>query len=170
MEGKKIFQVVGFQNSGKTTLIKELIKACKDKGIAVGTIKHHGHGGTPERPMINKDSEQHRLAGAKITAVEGDGTLHIEAMKDQWELENIIEIYQGLPIDVILVEGYKQVPYPKVVLLRNEQEEFLLDELTNITAVISWKPLSKGNRAVPLFSIEETESFVYWFINKINED
>ncbi|RST73120.1 molybdopterin-guanine dinucleotide biosynthesis protein B [Siminovitchia acidinfaciens] len=170
MAGKKIFQIVGFQNSGKTTLMKKLIEACKDKGLAVGTIKHHGHGGPPERLVINKDSEQHRLAGAKITAVEGAGTLHIEAIKDQWELENIIEIYRRLPIDIILVEGYKKMNYPKVVLLRNVQDEFLLEELTNITAVISREPLRSDRLSVPFFETVETEDFVQWFIKKINED
>ncbi|WP_144461698.1 molybdopterin-guanine dinucleotide biosynthesis protein B [Siminovitchia fortis] len=168
MAGKKIIQIVGFQNSGKTSLIEKLIKACKKKGIAVGTIKHHGHGGTPDRPFLNKDTDRHRQAGAAVTAVEGAGALHIEVMKDYWELEDIIRIYGQLPVDIILVEGYKKMDYPKVVLLRNQQDEILLQQLTNIIAVISHEHLSR-TPYYPIFGSDEMDRFVHWFMKKINE-
>lgn len=81
MAGAKIFQITGYQNSGKTTVMERLIATCKIHGLTVGTIKHHGHGGFPERISVQKDSEKHRLAGANVTAVEGNGILHIEAQK-----------------------------------------------------------------------------------------
>lgn len=67
---RKILQIVGYQNSGKTTLMEQLIKRATTEGLRVGTIKHHGHGGVP---MIeaSKDSSRHELAGASVTAVEG---------------------------------------------------------------------------------------------------
>jgi molybdopterin-guanine dinucleotide biosynthesis protein B len=40
-----ILQVVGYQNSGKTTLITKLIKMLKEMSYRVGTLKHHGHDG-----------------------------------------------------------------------------------------------------------------------------
>lgn len=169
MAGKKIIQIVGLQNSGKTTLIQALVKDLTEKGFAVGTIKHHGHGGTPERPIINKDSEKHRMAGAKVTSVEGAGTLHIEAKKDHWTLEEIIRFYDLLPIDIILVEGYKKMGFPKIVLLRDYQDEFLLRELTNIIALFSESPLAFST-TVPTFSKCETEQFIHWFMNRVNED
>lgn len=45
-----ILQVVGHQNSGKTTLIEKCIKELTNHGIKVGTFKHHGHGGKPDIP------------------------------------------------------------------------------------------------------------------------
>lgn len=169
MAGKKIIQIVGFQNSGKTTLIERLIKACKSNGMAVGTIKHHGHGGKPDRLTLNKDSGKHRLAGATVTAVEGAGNLHIEAAQDEWRLEDIVQIYGQFPVDIILIEGYKKMDYPKVVLLRDEQDEFLLDNLKNIIAVISHKTVSRPT-SVPSFKVGHTDHFIDWFLNKINED
>lgn len=67
---RKILQIVGYQNSGKTTLMEQLIKQATMEGLRVGAIKHHGHGGVP---MIetSKDSSRHELAGAVVTAVEG---------------------------------------------------------------------------------------------------
>ncbi len=167
MAGKKIIQIVGFQNSGKTTLIERLITACKEMKLAVGTIKHHGHGNAPDRVLLNKDSEKHQQAGALVTTVEGAGSLHLEAKKDKWELQEIVKIYEQLPIDIILVEGYKRMNYPKVVLVRNPQDEFLLEELTNIMAIISNEPLS-STLSSTIFRQEEMDRFINWFMQQIN--
>lgn len=43
-----IVQVVGFQNSGKTTFVKKLLQELSKQNIYVATIKHHGHGGKPD--------------------------------------------------------------------------------------------------------------------------
>ncbi|MFK4997842.1 molybdopterin-guanine dinucleotide biosynthesis protein B [Bacillus sp. N9] len=82
MAGSKIFQVVGYQNSGKTTLMEKMIEYGSRIGIAIGTIKHHGHGGVPLRRHGEKDSDKHRAAGAIVTAVEGEGIVHIEASQN----------------------------------------------------------------------------------------
>ena len=42
-----IFQIVGYQNSGKTTFLNKLISHLTAVGINTATIKHHGHGGKP---------------------------------------------------------------------------------------------------------------------------
>ncbi|MFD1705309.1 molybdopterin-guanine dinucleotide biosynthesis protein B [Siminovitchia sediminis] len=166
MAGKKIIQIVGFQNSGKTTLIEQLIKACKEKGLRIGTIKHHGHGGKPDRAVNDKDTGRHMAAGATAAAVEGAGSLHIEVSQNQWKLEDILQIYDLLPLDIILVEGYKKLSCPKVVLLRNREDDFLLDELSNIVAVVSRRQMI-GQRSIPFFRLEETEPFIKWFFNNI---
>ncbi|MBD8004994.1 molybdopterin-guanine dinucleotide biosynthesis protein B [Bacillus norwichensis] len=167
MAGKKIIQIVGFQNSGKTTLIERLITACKEMKLAVGTIKHHGHGNAPDRVFLNKDSEKHQQAGAIVSTVEGAGSLHLEAKKEKWELQEIVQMYEQLPIDIILVEGYKRMNYPKVVLVRNPQDEFLLEELTNIMAIISNEPLSSTSSSI-IFRQEEMDRFISWFMKQIN--
>lgn len=49
-QNRSILQIVGYQNSGKTTLMEKLIQALTYEGMKVATIKHHGHGGYPEVP------------------------------------------------------------------------------------------------------------------------
>ena len=56
---KKVFQIVGYQNSGKTTLMEKVISGAAEKGVRVAYIKHHGHGGAPDA----KDSTRHQQAG-----------------------------------------------------------------------------------------------------------
>lgn len=67
-----ILQIVGFQNSGKTTLSEKLIFRASKAGLKAASIKHHGHGGPPDNELSSKDSIRHHEAGAVISSVEGD--------------------------------------------------------------------------------------------------
>lgn len=73
----KILQVVGYQNSGKTTFVTQLVQALTEKDFNVATIKHHGHG-EPD-VVTNKDSSRHIVSGASTTIVEGEGMLLMQA-------------------------------------------------------------------------------------------
>ncbi len=133
---RRIVQVVGYQNSGKTTFVEKIIRAAVEKGLKVGAIKHHGHGGKPTS-ISGKDSTKHAAAGAQIAAVEGEGAVQIEWNPDVFELEKIVEVYDFLKMDWIVIEGYKQATYDKVVLLKERQDAALL-ELSNVILAVYW--------------------------------
>lgn len=164
---RKILQIVGYQNSGKTTLMEQLIKQATKEGLRVGAIKHHGHGGVP---MIetSKDSSRHELAGAVVTAVEGAGTLRMSIHQDSWQLADILTIYESLPLDIILIEGYKNEHYPKVVLLRTAQDQVLLQQVTNILCVVYWPsyPLDPS-LMIPAFSIHEETQYMEFLLTEM---
>lgn len=162
--GLKVLQVVGYQNSGKTTLVTKLIHRLKDEGFKVGTIKHHGHGGTPTLGDNGKDTEQHRLAGASVVAVEGEGTFQLTA-EGAWTLEKMLILYEMLSLDVVIVEGYKKEQYPKVVLLRDEKDQTLLTELTNVKAVISIKPQLVTE--YPYFTRNEEAAYLTYLVQAV---
>ncbi|HWO96249.1 MAG TPA: molybdopterin-guanine dinucleotide biosynthesis protein B [Bacillus sp. (in: firmicutes)] len=165
-----IFQIVGYQNSGKTTLAAKLIERFTQEGRRVGTIKHHGHGGTPDSGDEQKDTFRHRQAGALVTGVEGAGMLQIHAGKGEWALKDIIGIYEAFSLDLILIEGYKQEVYEKVVLIRSEEDLPLLRILTNIVLVISWIPLSAFvSNTYPLFHIEDEQNYLEWLIERVEK-
>ncbi|KKB36828.1 molybdopterin-guanine dinucleotide biosynthesis protein B [Bacillus thermotolerans] len=161
---KPILQVAGYQNSGKTTLMVKLIEEAKRQSWAVASFKHHGHGGTPALPENEKDSTRHLHAGALASGVEGGGVLNIIAAKAEWKVEEILAVYDSLPVDLLLLEGYKQADYPKIVLIRGEEEIRLLSELGNIQAVISWRPLPEEERTYPVFLFSEEEQYIQWFV------
>lgn len=165
MAGSKVFQIVGYQNSGKTTLLQKMILGGTSRGLRIGTIKHHGHGGKPDKSVSDKDSDKHRNSGAMITSVEGDGTLLIEATKQYWSVEEIVLAYESFSLDLILIEGYKKASYPKVVMIRNEEDLSLLEELENIHTIISWIPLAARN----VYFIHSMDQFVEAFYNDINK-
>jgi molybdopterin-guanine dinucleotide biosynthesis protein B len=163
-----ILQIVGYQNNGKTTLVQKLVRRFTNQGHVVGTIKHHGHGGKPEAGDEQKDTFRHRQAGAAVTGVEGAGMLQIHAEKEGWTLLEIIGIYEKFPLDLILIEGYKQEKYEKVVLIRSVEEMPLLDGLQNVMCVISWEPVaSTDKRGYPFFHIHNEQSYLNWLAERV---
>jgi len=80
---RTVLQIVGYQNSGKTTLAEKLISYACNKGLRVGSIKHHGHGGAPAS-NLTKDSTRHAQAGAVVSAVEGDGVVQLQLAKNTY--------------------------------------------------------------------------------------
>ncbi|MFK2826926.1 molybdopterin-guanine dinucleotide biosynthesis protein B [Bacillus sp. B190/17] len=166
---KPVLQVVGYQNSGKTTLMTKLIQAAKCRNWTTASLKHHGHGGRPTLAEDQKDSGQHRQAGALAAGVEGGGTLQITAEKAEWTLEDILALYRCLPVDLLLIEGYKQAEYPKIVLIKEKKDLPLLDQLKNIQAVISWQRLAGERRDYPVFLLTEEGMYVDWFIDYVGQ-
>ena len=162
-EAPSILQIVGYQNSGKTTLVEKIVHALAERKIKVATIKHHGHGGFPE--VAQKDSERHRKAGAVVSSVEGAGLLSLSSLREEWSLQEIIRLYEFFEVDIILIEGYKKESYPKVVLLRSEEDVELLHKVENIVAVITWYDAPTNLREkYKVFHIAEDELYIDWFL------
>src|SRR3954447_24305966 len=130
-----IFQIVGYQNSGKTTFLNKLISKLTVVGINTATIKHHGHGGKPT-VVDNKDSSSHITAGASASLVEGGGRLLLQVEDVEWTLVQKIKLISHMNLDVILIEGYKFEKFPKAVLIRHKEDVQLLEELEKIELVL----------------------------------
>jgi|SRR5690625_109184 len=128
-----IYQVVGYKNSGKTTLMEKLIQYFSNHNVRVGTLKHHGHGGTL-KTVEGTDSFRHSQSGSHLATVQGKNELQLST-NFQMELAELIEMYTFFNIELLLIEGYKYVDYPKIVLVKDEEDIHLLDELTNIKAI-----------------------------------
>ncbi|EMY8535249.1 molybdopterin-guanine dinucleotide biosynthesis protein B [Bacillus paranthracis] len=161
-----LLQIVGYQNSGKTTLVEKIVHALAERKIKVATIKHHGHGGFPE--VAQKDSERHRKAGAVVSSVEGAGLLSLSSLREEWSLQEIIRLYEFFEVDIILIEGYKKESYPKVVLLRSEEDVELLHKVENIVAVITWYDAPANLREeYTVFHITEEELYIDWFVQTV---
>ena len=109
----KIFGIVGWKNSGKTTLVERLIGALLKKGLTVSTIKHSHHKFQIDKK--GKDSFRHRKAGASETILASD----YEWVKFSSNVPNIpgeIEFFlnQLGKVDLVLVEGYKNGLHKKI--------------------------------------------------------
>jgi molybdopterin-guanine dinucleotide biosynthesis protein MobB len=107
MESRRVTAIVGHQGSGKTTLIERLIPAIRRQGLTVSTIKHtHHHRFELDTP--GKDSYRHRVAGASEVIVASDtGWARIAASSDPASLADLLA--QLRPVDLVLVEGFKQL-------------------------------------------------------------
>lgn len=155
-----IVQIVGFQNSGKTTFVKELLKELAKINFRVATIKHHGHGGKPE-VVEKKDSSEHIKAGAFASLVEGEGRLLLQVEKEKWSLEEKIHMVSSMNPDIILVEGHKEESYHKIVLLRNELDFEELKSLQNVLAFSSNDTLH-STTGLP---VRERGDTLNWLVN-----
>ncbi|UYX51498.1 molybdopterin-guanine dinucleotide biosynthesis protein B [Bacillus thuringiensis] len=165
-KASSILQIVGYQNSGKTTLVEKMVHALAEREIKVATIKHHGHGGFPE--VAQKDSERHRKAGAAVSSVEGAGLLSLSSLRDEWSLQEIIRLYEFFEVDTILIEGYKAEEYPKIVLLRSAEDAELLHKVENIAAVITWYDAPSNVREeYKVFHITEEKLYIDWFLQTV---
>ncbi|WP_136699663.1 molybdopterin-guanine dinucleotide biosynthesis protein B [Bacillus fungorum] len=161
-----ILQIVGYQNSGKTTFVEKFVCTLAERKMKVATIKHHGHGGFPE--VAQKDSERHRKAGAVVSSVEGAGLLSLSSLREEWSLQEIIRLYEFFEVDTIVIEGYKNESYPKVVLLRSEEDAELLHKVENVIAVITWHHASANLREeYKVFHITEDELYIDWFLQTV---
>lgn len=112
----KVLGVVGWSGSGKTTLITALLPILKARGLSVSTVKHAHHGFDMDRP--GKDTFRHRAAGAHEVLV---------ASTHRWALLHEVDgpepslpdlLARLDPVDLILVEGFKTHPFPKLEVHR----------------------------------------------------
>lgn len=126
----KIMQIVGYKNSGKTTLINDLIKICQEYQLSVSTIKHHGHG-TQDISLNHKevDSLSFINNGAEESIVLGNELIE-RVTKVHRSLTEIINKDLSIQADILLIEGFKSEDYPKVVL--GENTDNLNDKLSNV--------------------------------------
>ncbi len=113
----KIFGIVGWKNSGKTTLVEKIIKALVMRGYTASSVKHAHH--KLEIDSEGKDSHRHRQAGASQVIVSSENLwAMISSQIDRKEqtLQNLILKLD--PVDFILVEGYKTEKHPKIECYR----------------------------------------------------
>lgn len=130
--------VVGYKNTGKTTLVTRLVAAFKKEGYRVGTCKHDG-AHELRLDASGTDSEQHAAAGADVTLVAS----RTQAAKRVFYAEEAVEpplerwlaelSDPALALDLIIVEGWKHSTIPKIVMLGEEKSE----QFPNVLAYVS---------------------------------
>ena len=131
----KTLHVVGYKNSGKTTLIARWIRLLKKEGYTVAVLKHHGHGGPPELPDASTDTMQFFESGADVSVVAGGGIVQLH-MNEEPNFLRMKEIAAMQHPDILLIEGYKEEIGGKVVLLRDETDWDELQHLSDIQLVL----------------------------------
>lgn len=113
----KIFGIIGWSGSGKTTLLVKLIPELVNRGLKVSTIKHTHHKFDIDQP--GKDSYRHREAGASEVLVASSkrwALMHELGEDDEPDMEELISHMSEA--DLLLVEGFKHHPYPKLEVHR----------------------------------------------------
>ncbi|KGX92673.1 molybdopterin-guanine dinucleotide biosynthesis protein B [Pontibacillus halophilus JSM 076056 = DSM 19796] len=149
----KVIQIVGYKNSGKTTLMNRLISHFSGMGYAVGSLKHHGHGGAPDLSTEGTDSARHRESGSILSGVEGEGVFNLHGDVSP---ETVFDFYRVNGIQLLFMEGYKQAPYKKIAI--GNDIEVLLTETNNVQLVISDEPFR--TKGIPSFTFAEEQEYI----------
>ncbi|MBM6867370.1 cyclic pyranopterin monophosphate synthase MoaC [Collinsella tanakaei] len=108
---------IGYQNSGKTTLVEKVITRLTQRGLRVGTIKHHGHKGF-EIDQPGKDSWRHAQAGSRHVGLIAPGQ-YAEYAYTEGEVPVTDLLTHYTDVDIVIVEGYKTAGLPNIVVTRS---------------------------------------------------
>lgn len=129
-----IFAIVGASKSGKTTLMEKIVGELKKRNYRVAVIKHDVHGF--EIDHKGRDTYRIREAGSDITIISSPEKLAlVEKREEESNLEEIIANHIN-NIDIILLEGYKSHPVPKVEI-KKEGQNIITQDDEKLLAIIS---------------------------------
>ena len=156
----KVFGIAGWSGSGKTTLLEKLIPQFTARGLKVSVIKHAHHGFDIDRP--GKDSYRHRAAGASevlLSCNDRWALMHERRDGSDVTLDDLLA--RLAPCDLVLVEGFKQEPIPKLEVYRPENgKPPLFPERSDIVAVASNVALATSLPRLALDDVAAIADFV----------
>jgi molybdopterin-guanine dinucleotide biosynthesis protein B len=113
----RAFGLAGWSGSGKTTLMARLLPELVGRGLRVSTVKHAHHDFDVDQP--GKDSWQHRQAGATEVMVAGGRRWALMHELRAASEPGLLDLVRHMtPVDLLLVEGFKRHPLPKLEIWR----------------------------------------------------
>lgn len=150
----KAFGFAGYSGSGKTTLLERLVPELIDRGVRVSVVKHAHHSFDIDQP--GKDSYRHRMAGAQEVLVSSQARWALMAeLRGAPELSLDQVLSKLSPCDLVLVEGFKREPIPKLEVHRVANgKDWIFPSDRNVVAVASDAPGVPGG-SLPRFGLEE---------------
>jgi molybdopterin-guanine dinucleotide biosynthesis protein B len=151
----RIIGLAGWSGSGKTTLLAQVIPRIVSRGLKVSTLKHAHHGFDVDQP--GKDSHTHRMAGATevlVGSAKRWALVHELRGGAEPELGALLEKLS--PVDLVLIEGYKGEPHPKLEVYRAAVGKPLLHPADRaIVAIASDAPLPAAR--IPVVDLDDIE-------------
>lgn len=110
---------IGYQNSGKTTLVEKVIAELTRRGLRVGSLKHHGHHGF-DIDVPAKDTWRHHQAGSKhvgLICATRWAEYADTREEDEMPARELLSRYSD--VDVVIIEGYKTEGFDNIVVARS---------------------------------------------------
>jgi molybdopterin-guanine dinucleotide biosynthesis adapter protein len=144
----RIIGITGWSGAGKTTLILKLIPLLTAKGLTVSTLKHAHHMFDVDTP--GKDSYEHRAAGATEVLIASENRFAImHELRGSPEPPLEVLLSKLSAVDLVLIEGFKRAPHPKIEVYRAANTKPALHPgNASVIAIASDTPFPEAGRPV----------------------
>jgi molybdopterin-guanine dinucleotide biosynthesis protein MobB len=158
-----------YSGTGKTTLLKQIIPLLKQRKLRLAVVKHAHHHFDLDQP--GKDSYEIRKAGADHTII--CTTTRMAQITEfptpghEPSLQDIINALNPSKFDLVLVEGYKHIPFTKIELHRSElNKPYLHPDDPNIIAIACDGPLPESTN-IPVLDINDIQRIAHFIYQRV---
>ena len=155
--------IIGWSGAGKTTLIRRLVPALRQRGLRVGVVKHssHAHALHPE----GRDTAAYAEVGAALVGLATPEGVQLSLPEP---LDAGLSLLQPFAdrVELVLVEGWKDGPLPKLEVWREGLGPLLAASRPEVLAVVSAGPLPEGTRRFPPEDVEGLARFIHQRLNE----
>ena len=149
----RLIGLAGWSGAGKTTLLEKLIPELVKRGVSVSTMKHAHHNFDLDKP--GKDSWVHRQAGATEVLIASENRfalMHELRGAPEPKLADLVSKLS--PVDLVIVEGFKRGPHPKIEIWRAANKKpFLHPDDPAIRAIAADEPLK--DLPIPVVNLDD---------------
>ncbi|WP_282064444.1 bifunctional molybdopterin-guanine dinucleotide biosynthesis adaptor protein MobB/molybdopterin molybdotransferase MoeA [Vibrio rotiferianus] len=163
-----ILGFAAYSGTGKTTLLEALLPKLTDAGLRIGMLKHAHHNFDVDQP--GKDSHRLRKAGASQMLISSRNrfALMTETPESESEFDYLLTRFDEDKLDVVLVEGCKNIAFPKIELHREEVgKPWLHPNDENIIAIAS--DSGELDSELPQMNINDLEAIAQFVIQYVQE-
>lgn len=131
------FQIVGHKKSGKTTLLQSFLQVAKESDHSVSVIKH-----THMPVAVSNDNDTGKFfeLSDDVLLLNKEQTIHYQKDLNLSENQQVKNHLKTINSDFVIIEGMKELPYPKIVMLKSDET---VDDYRSIKNILKFTSLSK---------------------------
>ena len=158
----RLISFVGTSDSGKTTLLTQIIPRLREKGLKIAVVKHHAHGDF-DIDREGKDSWKLYNSGADVLISSPVKMAFIRRSEND-SLHWIFERYLKGDYDLVLTEGFSRAGKDRIVVL-NDPEKLDYFRHGKILAVICDEKI-EGHTWFRRDDVEKIANFIFELVNQ----
>lgn len=160
----RLYGITGWKNTGKTGLMERLVAEITARGLTVSTVKHAHHDTDIDQP--GRDSHRHREAGAQEVLLSTPRRWALMRELREAGEPSLADLLSRLsPVDLVLIEGYKHAPHPKIETYRQViGRPLLASRIGTIRAIAADGSVDTG---LPVFDLDDTAPIADFILREV---